>query len=235
MSMKVPIKTVIYLKFGSRVRIPVNPEELEISYPGSNKTYEVLNQGEIAVPKKPGLCEVTWEGYIPRYEEPFSSGGVTPGGFCKAMLKAQKNKTVGRLIITRSGMFDTNIRCIINEFEVTDKGGEPNDIYYKIKLLEYRSYTPKTITITQPAQTQADTQTVEATTTEERPVETPVLRVGATVIANGKYWNDSYGAKPFGTANNLQTTVTRIVSGNPYPIHIGHYGWLQESQLQIVG
>ena len=61
------------------------------------------------------------------------------------------------------------------------------------------------------------------------------MRVGASVVANGRYYYDSYGGRPYGTANSLSTTVTRIVSGNPYPIHIGHYGWVQESQLQITG
>jgi len=66
-------------------------------------------------------------------------------------------------------------------------------------------------------------------------VETPVLRVGASVIVNGEYWYSSYGAAPHKTANNLSTTVTRIVSGNAYPVHVGNFGWVQESQLQITG
>ena len=66
-------------------------------------------------------------------------------------------------------------------------------------------------------------------------METPVLRVGATVVVNGEYCYDSYGGKPHGIANNISTTVTRIVTGNPYPVHVGSYGWVQESQLQITG
>lgn len=106
-------------------------------------------------------------------------------------------------------------------------------MYYKAEFWEYRDYEPETVSVvSEPVQPD---MSAEVAAESQRSVETPVLRVGAAVIANGKYWYDSYGSKPFGTANNLSTTVTRIVSGNPYPIHIGSYGWLKESQIQITG
>ena len=58
-----------------------------------------------------------------------------------------KNQQKIRLIITRNELFDTNLRCIVSEFEITDKGGEPGDIYYSIKLREYRDYSPRTVSI----------------------------------------------------------------------------------------
>lgn len=234
--MKVRSGTEIYLQFGSRFRLPVNPEEIEIEHPSDNKDYDVLGIGQIVVQRKPALKEVSWEGFFPSStDDPYViDGALSPETYVERIKRAMERQIKGRLIITRSGLFDTNMRCIVSEFKTTDKGGEPNDIYYEITLREYRSYAPQTVQIvtTPPAGTE---QAAEVATEQERPVETPVLRVGASVIANGKYWYDSYGAKPFGTANNLQTTVTRIVEGNTYPIHIGHYGWLSASQLQIVG
>lgn len=234
--MKVRSGTEIYLQFGSRFHLPVNPDEIEISHPSDNKDYDVLGIGQIVVQRRPGLQEVTWECFFPSStDDPYvNSGALDPETYVERIQRAMKQRIKGRLIITRSGLFDTNMRCIVSDFKTIDKGGEPGDIYYEITLREYRSYAPQTVQIvtTPPAGTQ---QAAEVTTEEQRPVETPVLRVGASVIANGKYWYDSYGSKPFGTANNLQTTVTRIVDGNPYPVHIGSYGWLSASQLQIVG
>ena len=234
--MKVRSGTEIYLQFGSRFRLPVNPDEIEISHPSDNKDYDVLGIGQIVVQRRPGLQEVTWECFFPSStDDPYvNSGALDPETYVERIQRAMKQRIKGRLIITRSGLFDTNMRCIVSDFKTIDKGGEPGDIYYEITLREYRSYAPQTVQIvtTPPAGTE---QAAQVTTEEQRPVETPVLRVGASVIANGKYWYDSYGSKPFGTANNLQTTVTRIVDGNPYPVHIGSYGWLSASQLQIVG
>ena len=217
--------------------LPVNPEEISISYPTNNKDYDVIGTGQVVVQRKPALKEVSWEGFFPASRsDPYTdSDADDPEDYVKKIESAMRAKQKIRLIITRDRLYDTNMRCIVSEFETTDKGGEPGDIYYSITFREYRDYSPQTVSIiTTPAADQPSSA-AEATAEAERPVETPVMRVGATVIANGQYWYDSYGANPFGTANNLQTTVSRIVDGNPYPILIGSYGWIRADQLQIVG
>lgn len=239
--MKVPNGTSIYLQFGRKIKIPVNPSDISIKRPSNNKTYEVLDKGEIVVPMPAGLTEVSFESFIPSDSSaPYANSSISPKAFVKALENAKKNKTKGRLIISRSGLFDTNLRCIVEEFETKDKGGEPNDIYYSISLKEYRAYAPQTITIAQPVVPNASQQTQTQQTAQviasiPRPVETPTLRVGASVIANGVYCYDSGGGKPHGHANNLNTTVKRIVNGRPYPILIGSYGWITAAQLQVTG
>lgn len=227
----------IYLKFGRKFKIPVNPEKIEISYPTNNKTYDVLGIGEIVVPKKPKLKVVSWESFFPKFkDDPYTnSGAENPKAYIQKIEKAMKSKQIGRLIISRSDLYDTNMTCLISKFETTDNGGEPTDIYYSIELQEYKDYTPSAVSIvTTPPAGQTE-QAIEVTESQERPVESQTMRVGATVIANGKYWYSSSGSKPFGTANNLNTTVTRIVEGAAYPIHIGTYGWVTADQLQITG
>lgn len=227
---------VIYLQIsGSRMILPVNPEELTVKYPSDNKDYDVIGVGQVVVQRRPALKEVSWEGFFPADRDAayVNASAKAPESYVDKIEKAMRRKKTVRLIITRSRLYDTNMRCIISDFSTTDKGGEPGDMYYSITLREYRDYSAETVSIiTTPA---APEEPAQAEAEPERPVETPVLRVGATVIANGQYWYDSYGSKPYGTANNLQTTVTRIVDGNPYPVHIGSRGWLRADQLQIIG
>lgn len=234
--MELKNKCSIYVVFGGRkAKIPVNPEEIQIQYPTDNKTYDILGAGQIVVPRKPALKMVSWEGFFPgdRNVSYVNSGAKSPQYYVDCFEKALKKKQKCRLIISRSGVYDTNMRCIVSKFETNDKGGEPDDMYYSVELQEYRSYAPKTVAIiTTPAAPEAPAEAAAETT---RPVETPVLCVGASVIVNGEYCYDSYGGRPHGNASNLSTTVTRIVSGNPYPVHVGHYGWVQEGQLQIGG
>lgn len=229
--MRVPIGTDIYLKFGKKIKIPVNPSEINITVPTNNKTYEVLSKGEIVVQMPSGLKEVSFDSYVSNNDEPFTDGSISPRSFVKALQKAMDKKIKGRLIISRSDLFDTNMRCIIEEFTTKDKGGEPDDIYYSIKLREYRSYAAESVTITQP---QADSDTAQATALVDRAVETPTLRVGAQVIVNGPLCYDSAGNPPWQAASGLSATVARIESGGAYPIYVGS-GWVQESELQIVG
>lgn len=228
--MRVPIGTDIYLKFGRKIKIPVNPDEINITHPSINKTFQVLDKGEIVVPMPPGLSEVSFKSFVSNNDEPFTDGSITSKTFVKTLKRAKDNRTKGRLIITRSGLFDTNIRCIIEDFDVIDKGGEPDDIYYSIKLKEYRDYSAQSVTFVN----QTEDNTAQATATAERPIETPVLRVGAQVIVNGPLCYDSAGNPPWVAASGLSATVMRIETGQLYPIYVGS-GWVQESELQIVG
>ncbi|MCI8661427.1 MAG: hypothetical protein HFG54_14485 [Lachnospiraceae bacterium] len=239
--MKVPNQCSIYIVFGKKkARIPVNPEELEIKYSTDHKKYDVLGIGQIVVPKKPALKEVSWEGLFPGdlAASYVNSRAKQPEYYIKLLEKALKKKQVCRLIISRSGLYDTNMKCVISGFEAKDKGGEPDDVYYSIDLLEYRPCNPETVSVVTSAPASSGisgNSTVQAPGETPRAIDMPVMRVGATVIVNGVYCYDSNGAKPHGNANNITTTVKRIVSGNPYPILVGHYGWTQESQLQITG
>ena len=229
----------IYVVFGrKKAKIPVNPEEVEIQYPTNHKTYDVLGIGQVIIPRKPSLKMVSWEGFFPEdLGAPYvNSGAESSGSYVRQFEKALKKKQKCRLIIVRSGAYDTNMKCVVSDFQTKDKGGEPGDIYYSVKLTEYRPFAPDTVTIIEENPGPAGGEpAAEAAVEAPREVESPVLRVGAPVIVNGAYCYDSYGSKPHGTANNLNTTVTRIVSGNPYPVHVGHYGWVRESQLQIPG
>lgn len=216
---------------GHSVKIPVNPSEIEIEHTTDSQVFDVLGLGEINVQGKPKLSVISWESFFPSSTDaPYTDKeALSPKEYRDIFIKAQEEQQKGRVIITRSGLYDTNMRCTVESFVLTDKGGETKDIYYSIQLREYRDYEPETIQVIKKSGKKK-----KAKKKKKRTVETPVLRVGATVIANGKYYYDSYGSKPFGTAHNLKTTVTRITK-NPYPIHIGHYGWLKKEQLQIKG
>lgn len=52
-------KYSVYVIFaGKKVKMPVNPEEVNIKYPTDHKTYNVIGVGEIVVPRKPFFLEI---------------------------------------------------------------------------------------------------------------------------------------------------------------------------------
>lgn len=229
---------------GDTIEFPVNPKEYTISYPSDNKTYNILDKGEIVIPRLPALMEVSWESYFPGdSDDPLIYGHdwSAPGDYVEAIIDARDNREICDLVISRydargSRMYDTNIGVVIDNFETTEKGGEAGDVYYKIKFKEYRDFAPIKVSLPQESTAGSDTIQDEK---EPRPLSsTPELRVGATVIANGTYFSSSYGDKPTGTANNLSTTVSRIIpdASRPYPILIGgSRGWIKADQLQVTG
>lgn len=222
------------------MRLPVNPEEYTIRYPDDHVIYNVLDIGEVIQPRLPGLRVIEWEGYLPgNLSQPEVVSDVEPDDFIDAITGYMKKQTKVRFIASRvqeSGryIFDTNIKVVVTNFEQTERGGETGDFYYLIQLTEYKDFTAELVALI-PTTT---TNTVQANTTPQREASSGVISVGDTVIANGTYYYDSYGASPTGNASNLRTTVTRIVSspqsGQRYPYHIGTRGWLTVSQLQKV-
>ncbi len=228
---------------GDTIEFPVNPKEYTISYPADHKTYDILDIGEIIVPRLPSLMEVSWDSYFPgNSDDPLIYGHdwMEPGDYVEAIKDAMDNQEICDLVISRynaggSRMYDTNISAVIADFETTEKGGEAGDVYYKIKFKEYRNYAPIKI----PLENNNNTDSTSTSDNSQR-AESPALelRVGATVMANGTYYSSSYGDKPTGTANNLSTVVSRIIpdASRPYPILIGgSRGWIKADQLQVTG
>lgn len=225
------------------IEFPVNPKEYTISYPTDHKTYDVLDVGEIVVPRLPSLMEVSWESYFPGNSDDaliYGHSWEEPGDYVEAIKEAMDNQKVCDLVISRydssgSQMYDTNISAVITAFETTEKGGEAGDVYFKIKFKEYRDYAPIKVSL---PRTEQSTELIQI---EEQPrpaAAAPELHVGASVIANGTYYSSSYGDKPTGTANNLSTTISRIIpdASRSYPILIGgSRGWIKADQLQVTG
>ena len=71
-------KYSVYVVFaGKKVKMPVNPEEVNIKYPTDHKTYNVIGVGEIVVPRKPSLKELSWESFFPgNRKAPYVNSGA---------------------------------------------------------------------------------------------------------------------------------------------------------------
>jgi len=232
--MQIEPTTKIWLNFGTKFRLPVNPSTIENDKSSPQDVFNILGFGQVSVPQYPDLETFKFKSFFPGEKEPFVfSQAHSPLFYLDELQRALDSATVGEITIHRPTAGKLHMRCMIKSFKVTDNGGEPNDIYYQLELVEYRKFKPKKlkdITEKEDGKVEAKLQSI----TREEPVK-PVMRVGASVLANGVYCYDSYGSKPHGTANNLKTEVKRIVPGREYPILIGSYGWTKESNLIIKG
>ena len=237
-----------FSKRGTTIRIPVNPQEYPIKSPGDNTRYNVLNIGEIIVPRIPKLKQTSWESYFPG--DPDDSLSVIGNGFkppefyIDTFNEYQSTGEPVRFIANRymengDPIFDTNMLVIVEDFDYREKGGETGDFYYTISLSEYRDFSPQRVTTrTSDSNGTGNGTTVLAATSEQRKTPTDVITIGDKVTANGRYFYTSWGESPFDNANNITTTVTRIIQspgpGQIYPVLIGQLGWVQMSQLKKV-
>lgn len=216
------------------VQLPVNPEEIVLKSSGSNKVEEIIKTGEINLLREKKLTECTIEGFLPADSNaPYvvTSGRFEPPEFYLEFFeKIRASKTPCRFIISD---MDINMLVSIEKLEHGLTAGDP-DTQYSMSLKEFKAYSAKKITITEPATPE------EPPEVEEEPPERPKtgFAVGDIVIANGKYWYTSYGGSPYGIANNRTAKIGIIVADTTrkyryaiYTLEGGGLGWLDESQI----
>ncbi|WP_110954789.1 hypothetical protein [Anaerosinus massiliensis] len=123
------------------IMIPVNPSELTIPKKYANKTAEIVGLGEVNVLGDPKLSTLSINSWFPyKGVMSFLNGqGVSyaPEYFVSFFSDAAKNKSILKMVVT---YLDISMLVSIEEFERKNQGGEYDDIYYKLKLKEYKEF-----------------------------------------------------------------------------------------------
>lgn len=242
--------TMIYIKIGGkRYTLPVNPEELQVSHSNTDKTAEIAGLGEVLIPQKPALREISFSSFLPGYRsDPWVHGSASARSLAKALERAWKGRTKCRLIISRSIDYDTNMQCLIGELKFSDRGGEPDDLYYEVTFREYRSYGVSQMTVINSAGTavtgpgaalmqgaEQGSKAILASVTAVREMDTPQMVVGASLVLNGTYYRTSAADLILGTASGETAALTRIEQGTAAPYYVAGYGWLKTDAVSLVG
>lgn len=242
--------TMIYIKIGGkRYTLPVNPEELQVTHSNTDKTAEIAGLGEVLIPQKPALREISFSSFLPGYRsDPWVHGSASARSLAKALERAWKGRTKCRLIISRSIDYDTNMQCVVSDLKFSDRGGEPDDLYYEVTFREYRSYGVSQMTVINSAGTavtgpgaalmqgaEQGSRAVLASVTAVREMDTPQMVVGASLVLNGTYYRTSAADLILGTASGETAALTRIEQGAAAPYYVAGYGWLKTDAVSLVG
>ncbi|MGF7145976.1 LysM repeat protein [Anaerotaenia torta] len=132
-------------------KLPVNPEEIEISSALAVEKYEVLRQGQIAVPVNMELAEYSFETELPctAYHYVTTSNEFKDAEFYLSRFEKWRNKLEAVQFIAARledgpGLIESiNTMVLIEELSIVEKAGEEGDKYVKFKLLEYKNYSKK--------------------------------------------------------------------------------------------
>ena len=226
--------------------LPVNPEEIQLTTNSSNKKTEVVKLGQIVLPKGVELSSLTIESFFPAktdYEFPYIIkqmiplfDNFTPEMFYMYFDNLQKAQIPVRLIVTDCGIdMDVYIESISKKYVTCD-----GDLHYVLNLIEHKNHSAlKLINI---ITTVVDTVTAIKKVVASSPArQKKGLAIGDTVIVNGKYFYDSFGASPSNTFTNFKGKISHIASNKnaTHKYHIttmdgGWRGWVKQDQIQGV-
>ncbi|MGN0472199.1 MAG: LysM peptidoglycan-binding domain-containing protein, partial [Lachnospiraceae bacterium] len=145
----------MYDVYFDRLLLPVAPSKIKTEINNSNKTVNLINEGEVNILKDPGLTEISFEILLPNVKYPFakySSGFKKASYYLDVFENYQKNKKPFQFIISRtlpggSVLFYTNMKMSMEGYDIVDDVSEGFDITVNIKMKQYKAYGTKTTDI----------------------------------------------------------------------------------------
>lgn len=201
---------------GREINIPVLPAKLNVSSPGKNERVTVLELGEVLLLRKKGLRILSWESFFPVSKAPYTVGQIRdPVSIVQAIQKARDQKSPVRFLITGTDL-DCNLRMGIDSFEYEERSGELGDLYYTIKLYEWKDISPKRIVLPEKKEEPAKTQEPERPGKPEQTSKTYTVKPGDCL------WNI---AKKFYGKGSDYTKIYNankgVIGSNPNLIYAG--------------
>lgn len=203
--------------------IPVLPEKIQIDEGGDNKTYNIINLGEVNVINLPKLTKVSFESYFPLNKGPYVSAEklFTPSFYVNKIQEWRKKCYKVRFIFTGStldSVFNTsteiNNTFSIENFKYEEHGGEVGDIYYTLELKKYRNYVARKVDMKK--STNGTTATISKV--EKREGNSPKNKT-CTVIEGDTLWHIS--KKYLGNGNKYMEIASLNNISNPDKIYVG--------------
>ena len=145
-----------YYFYLGKTLLPVAPQKLQLKIKGVNKTYTLINDGEINVLKTPGLTDIEFDALLPNVKYPFAvykNGFTRAKSFLEVLKNYKQDKKNFQFIVTRTlpngkMLFDTNMKVSLESYTIKeDAKNYGMDVMVTIKLKQYRDYATKTCNI----------------------------------------------------------------------------------------
>lgn len=183
-----------YYFYIDKMLCPIAPSKLQLKIDNANKTYTLINEGEINVLKAPGLTDIEFDILLPNVKYPFAkykSGFKKAKYYLEELEKLKVGKKSFQFIVTRTlpngkMLFDTNIKCSLESYTIKEDAKNYGlDVMVTVKLKQYRDYGTKTCNISF-ASTKPKVAPQPA-----RPVENPPAPANQTytVVKGDCLWN----------------------------------------------
>lgn len=143
------------------VLLPIAPEKITTQINGRNETVNLINDNEANILKAAGLTTISLPVLLPNSKYPFArypSGFKMAGYYLDKLAALKSSKKPFQFIVTRhfptnKKLFNTNITCSLENYQIVDDAKNGFDIEVQINLKQFKSYSTKTFTVERPSPT----------------------------------------------------------------------------------
>lgn len=153
--------------FLGAVQLPFAPPAITAKINNKNKTFDLINEGEINRLKQPGLTQVEFKCELPYKKYPFVQNFKTQKYFLDHLEKLKVGKEPFQFIVVRSGGFGTNLKVSLEDYTIEESANNARDLTITIKLKQFRDFGLKTVVI--PPKKKASPTTTKAATPTKVP------------------------------------------------------------------
>lgn len=131
--------------------LPVTPSEITRTIGNRNETVDLINIGEINIPKAAGLLEFKFSFVLPSQKYPFANYWIPAQTFIEYLEKLKKDKKPFQFIITRMNLQTvssfTNKTVVIENYSIEESADNGLDFVVDITLKEYVEYGTKLLEV----------------------------------------------------------------------------------------
>lgn len=183
-----------YSVYLDKILCPIAPSKLQLKIKNQNKTLILMNEGEVNILKTAGLTDISFDLLIPNVKYPFAkydSGFKRAKYFLDKFEKMKTSKKPFQFIMVRQlpngkGLFNTNIKVSMEDYQIKEDSKEGFDVTVTIKLKQYRDFGTKTCNI-KFAKTKSTVKKKKKRETTNSPA--PSSNKSYTVVKGDCLWN----------------------------------------------
>ena len=234
----------MYSVFIDKILLPVTPEEITTKINGNNKTMQLINEGEINIPKSAKLTDIEFTALLPNIKYPFAryqnTNFTNANYFLDLLERLKRDKKPFQFIVCRnrpSGkrLYNTNIKVTLESYTIDESHKIGIDMSVKIKLKQYRDFGTKFVKLKENKKSGSSKKSRPSSTTKsEKPIS-----IGSEVIVNGQLFGSSYGDAPGMTLSNYRGKISLVNESGSHAYHVttpdgGWLGWVLKSSVKAV-
>lgn len=179
----------------SKFQLPVKPSDYEVTVQSNNTVVNVTQLGDINLIGKTGLREVSLSSFFPAQEYNFSNNSAfrTPLAYVEQLEEWRNSGEPIRVIITDV----LNMECTIESFAYGERDAT-RDIYYTLRLKEYKKIKakPATVSVTAVKPSSRATKTAKSSSGKTHTVKSgdTLCKIAKQYYGDGSQWSKIYNA-----------------------------------------